>query len=43
MARRREDLGTLTADPRWTPLIASASGPTWTDDFSNIVGVLKRR
>jgi hypothetical protein len=43
MARRREDLGSLMADPRWKPLVASTAGPTWTDDFSNIVGVLKRR
>jgi hypothetical protein len=43
MARRREDLGTISTDARWTPLLASASTPLWTDDFSNILSVLQFR
>jgi spermidine synthase len=43
MARRREDLGAITTDARWTELLASGSTPLWTDDFSNVLGVLKFR
>ena len=43
MARRHEDLGGASTDPRWQPLAPSASTPLWTDDFSNILGVLKLR
>ena len=43
MARQRSDLGTLTQDSRWRPLVASASTPLWTDDFSNILSVLDLR
>jgi hypothetical protein len=41
LARRREDLGPLADDPRWIVPAASPVAPLWTDDFSNIVGVLK--
>ena len=30
-------------DGRWSPLVASASTPLWTDDFSNILSVLRVR
>jgi hypothetical protein len=43
MARQRSDLGTLTRDPRWRPLVASPATPLWTDDFSNILSVLDLR
>ena len=43
MARHKEDLGTLGADARWTPLRSSAAAPLWTDDFSNILSVLQLR
>jgi hypothetical protein len=43
MARRSEDLGTISADRRWKPLLPSAATPLWTDDFSNILSVLKFR
>jgi hypothetical protein len=43
MARSRAELGGIVGDPRWTELKASAAGPLWTDDFSNILSVLKRR
>jgi hypothetical protein len=40
LARSGADLGALSEDLRWTPLVATASAPLWTDDFSNLVGVL---
>jgi hypothetical protein len=43
MARRREDLGAMSTDARWTPLLASAGFPLWTDNFSNILSVLQLR
>jgi hypothetical protein len=43
MARDRRDLGQLVTDSRWTPPTAPLSTPLWTDDFSNIVGVLSLR
>lgn len=41
LARRREDFGPLADDPRWIAPTVSPSVPLWTDDFSNIVSVLK--
>jgi hypothetical protein len=42
MARTRDELGSLAADSQWqTPMVA-ASTPLWTDDFSNILSVLRR-
>ena len=41
MARRREDLGSLVNDARWKPPIVAAGTPLWTDDFSNILSVLR--
>jgi hypothetical protein len=43
MARTRADLGALAADDRWRPLAASDGTPLWTDDFSNILSVLRIR
>jgi tetratricopeptide (TPR) repeat protein len=40
MARNAEDLGPLTADPRWLPL-SLGKGRLWTDDFSNIVDAIQ--
>ncbi len=40
LARSGADLGALNQDPRWTRLVATASVPLWTDDFSNLLGVL---
>lgn len=39
MSRELEDLATLANDPRWEAQPASGTS-VWTDDFSNIVGVL---
>lgn len=41
LARDARDLGRLTADPRWTAPRVHASTPLWTDDFSNILSVLR--
>jgi spermidine synthase len=42
MARDRRDLGSLTTDPRWSVPVLSSSTPLWTDDFSNILSVIRR-
>jgi hypothetical protein len=42
MARRRQDLGPLAADPRWAPLPHRRGGRVWTDDYSNLLSALKR-
>ena len=41
LAREYGDLGSLAADPRWKPPPVLPSTPLWTDDFSNILGVLR--
>jgi hypothetical protein len=41
MARDRADLGALGSDPRWKPPAVGESTPLWTDDFSNILSVLR--
>jgi hypothetical protein len=43
MARRSEDLQPLLASRRWQVLTPSSTARVWTDDFSNILGVLKWR
>jgi hypothetical protein len=43
MARTPADLGPLTRDPRWSAPRAAADTPLWTDDFSNILSVLRPR
>jgi hypothetical protein len=43
MARRAEDLGELTHDPRWYTLNGDTSRHVWTDDFSNILTIFKWR
>ncbi len=41
MARKSDDLGALTDDPRWPALPAHPGAPLWSDDFSNVVAVMK--
>ena len=41
MARQQGDLVTLAHEPRWKQLGASADARAWTDDFSNIVSIIK--
>jgi hypothetical protein len=42
MARSPEDLNPVTADGRWKSLSAPDNFRLWTDDFSNLLSVLKR-
>lgn len=41
MTQRLEDLQPLLATHRWKPLIPQPSARVWTDDFSNLLSVLK--
>ena len=41
MARKAGDFGALSNDPRWSNLPASPGSPVWTDDYSNIVSILR--
>ncbi len=41
VVRGRADLGELATDTRWSSLDGT-DGPVWTDDYSNVIGVLKR-
>ncbi|HET7697971.1 MAG TPA: fused MFS/spermidine synthase [Vicinamibacterales bacterium] len=41
IARSPADLGSLVNDPRWQPPVVRAGTPLWTDDFSNILSVLR--
>ena len=42
MARDRRDFGALVTDARWKVPTVPAGTPLWTDDFSNILSVLRR-
>ena len=42
VARDRGDFGRLNADSRWKTPQAPAGTPLWTDDFSNILSVIRR-
>ena|SRR5436190_1515229 len=41
LARDRADFGALGSDPRWKPPVVAETTPLWTDDFSNILSVLR--
>jgi hypothetical protein len=41
LAVRREDLGRLAASDRWRAPQVAAATPLWTDDFSNLLGVVR--
>jgi hypothetical protein len=41
LARAKEDLRALPSDQRWQPLYARPSFGLWTDDFSDIISLLK--
>jgi spermidine synthase len=43
MTHNNEDLGDLLKDSRWQRLEGNAQGKIWTDDYSNILSVLKWR
>ena len=40
MAKQLEDLGPISADPRWRAIDIPPSTPLWTDDFSDILGAV---
>ena len=41
VAKHAEDLGSLAADPRWRKLRESARNKLWTDDYSDLLSVIK--
>jgi len=41
MANDREALGTLSTDPRWSPLERSHAVGIWSDDFSNVLRIIR--
>jgi SAM-dependent methyltransferase len=41
MARSPADLGRLVKSIRWLPLAPGRNGAVWTDDFSNLLGIVK--
>jgi len=41
MVRNRADLGQLATDRRWAPLLAPAGTQVWTDDYSNLIRIIK--
>jgi spermidine synthase len=42
VARDRQDFGRLNFDSRWSVPHPTAATPLWTDDFSNILSVIRR-
>lgn len=42
LARKNDDLGPLEKSPLWTPLEAENTDKAWTDDYSNVLSVMKR-
>jgi hypothetical protein len=43
LARRRSDLGDLPLQPGWHEIKPVPGVPTWTDDYSNILGAILRK
>jgi hypothetical protein len=43
IARGEGDLAPLRSEPGWAPVTARPDDPVWTDDFSNVLGVLNWR
>jgi hypothetical protein len=41
MSRRRDVLAELLSDPRWKLLDGRSAGDLWTDDYSNILRVIR--
>jgi hypothetical protein len=41
LAKHEEDLGPIEKDTRWRKLIRVAPGKMWTDDYSNLLSVIK--
>ena len=44
LARDEGDFGQIAhSAPRWVPLAADAGDPLWTDDYTNVLGVLAKQ
>ncbi|HWF11448.1 MAG TPA: fused MFS/spermidine synthase [Bryobacteraceae bacterium] len=43
MARQAADFGGLASDARWTPIETEAGVRVWTDDYSNLLGIIRWR
>lgn len=43
MARQRSDLRGIARDPRWQPPPVKRGSKIWTDDYSNLLGIIKWR
>ena len=41
MTRTLADLGPLTTNPKWVPVALPEKSPVWTDDYSNLLGIIK--
>jgi hypothetical protein len=41
IARTKTDLGSIGTDPRWVPLEAGTATQVWTDDYSNLLRIIK--
>jgi hypothetical protein len=41
MARHNADLGELATNPRWVPVDLPSGTQVWTDDYSNLLRVIK--
>lgn len=41
MARSRTDLGVLATDPHWVPVAVPPGTQVWTDDYSNLLRLIK--
>jgi hypothetical protein len=41
MARSRDDLGALATDPHWVPARVQPGTQVWTDDYSNLLHIIK--
>jgi spermidine synthase len=43
MSRNESDLGALARDARWKPAVPKRETRVWTDDYSNLLGIIKWR
>ena len=41
LARSQLDLGTLGTDSHWAPVMSPVGVPVWTDDYSNLLHIIK--
>jgi hypothetical protein len=43
LARDASDLGRLSSDPDWRPVVVNPAVRPWTDDYADVLGALLRR